>query len=321
MHNDNLKFKTYLILTFALLLGTFSFSFFAFAAESNQLSTEAAGVAGDQCPQIEGIFSAIYTGDFAGAREALGGSPESKSTAINQLINIISEYEVVDAKRQSTREDAYREELAELEKLRVQADTNGINDINDITAVLLVVVQASDLADERQKAELLSEPFVQKVFQKAIEKAAEYESEGKWLDAYLSCYSWLQAIDEDNKAYSDYGDELYEKAGIVASFQDSPCESRKERYENVKKSVFVRAVDVLDSHSVVEPDYRQMATKAIRRCKLLAEVISKSFEQISQSENSSVKSKSGVNLSQEGILFCRRIARKLGFGQLLWMRL
>jgi carboxyl-terminal processing protease len=290
MHNDNLKFKTYLILTFVLLLGTFSFSFFAFAAESNRLSTE---VAGDPPPQIERIFSAIYTGDFTGAREALGGSPQSKSAAINQLINIISEYEAVDAKRQSTREDAYREELAELEKLRVQADTNGINDINDITAVLLVTVQASDLADERQKAELLSEPFIQKVFQKAIEKAAEYESEGKWLDAYLICYSWLQAIDEDNKAYSDYGDELYEKANIVASFQDSPCESRKERYENVKKSVFVRAVDVLDSHSVVEPDYRQMATKAIRRCKLLAEVISKSFEQISQSENSSVKSKSG----------------------------
>ena len=108
----------------------------------------------------------------------------------------------------------------------------------------------------------------------------------------MSCYSWLQAIDEDNEAYADYGEQLYEKANIVATFQDSPCESRKERYAGVKKEMFVRATDALNSHyvSAVEVDYRQMATKAIKRCKLLAEVIVRSFAQISQAENASEES-------------------------------
>jgi carboxyl-terminal processing protease len=280
MQNHNLKLKTYLILGFTLSLCAFSFSFFAFVAEPNSV---AAPVGGDPGLIVKQLCSNIYKGDFAASRALLGGSTKSKSTAITQLINIISEYEAIEQRRQSSREAAYAEKLAELEKFRVAEDTNDVNDVNDpnnmndpnnISKVLLVIANVAEFADEAQKGELLSEPFVKQVFQKAIDKAAEFESKGKWLDAYTNCYYWLKAIDANNEAYSDYADQLYEKANIVASFQDSPCETRKERFQGVKEERFVRAINALESDYVSRViDYLQMATKAISRCELLAEVM------------------------------------------------
>ena len=175
----------------------------------------------------------------------------------------------------------YAERLAELEKFLHRTPIGGVatdtNDVNDIPKVLSVIAKVSEFADEAQKSELLSEPFTQQTFQKAIEKASEFESKGNWLDAYAICYFWLQAIDEENEAYSDYAEQLIEKANIAASFQDSPCESREERYEGVEKEMFVWAIDALRFNYVSSIiDYRQMAVEAIRRCELLAKVMNSS---------------------------------------------
>ena len=122
----------------------------------------------------------------------------------------------------------------------------------------------------------MSNSFVKQTIQKAVDRATELESKGKWLDAYITCYSRLQRIDKDNKAYSDYAEQLWDKANIVASFQDSPCETQKERYAGVKKQMFIRAIDALNFNYVNIIDYRPMAIKAIRRCQLLTEVINSS---------------------------------------------
>lgn len=270
MQNQNLKFKTYLVLGLSVGLCTFSFSFFAFAAEPNQLSAE---VAGDPTPQIEQICSSIYKGDFLAARQILGGSTKSKSTTISQLINIVSEYEAMDARRRSTREQAYKEQLARLERFQAEADVNDVNDANNITSVLAVIAQVREFADEQQQ--LLSDSFVKRTIQRAKDKAAQYESEGNWLEAYITCYSWLQSIYPDDEAYSDYAERLVEKSGIVASFQDSPCESSEERFEGVREDILIWAIDVLSSNYVGIIDYRQMAIKAVKRCELLAEVMEK----------------------------------------------
>ncbi|MGA1980658.1 MAG: S41 family peptidase [Sedimentisphaerales bacterium] len=201
-------------------------------------------------------------------------------TQFGQLAEIVREYKDVNEQRRSARETVYAERLAELEKLRVAADTNDTNDVNDVNNIskaLSVIAKVSEFADEAQKVKLLSEPFAQQTFQKAIDKASEFESKGQWLDAYAICYSWLQAIDEENKAYSDHAELLIEKANIAASYEDSPCESREERYEGVKKEMFVRAIDALRFDYVSSIiDYRQMAVEAIKRCKLLAEVVNSS---------------------------------------------
>ncbi|MFA5252521.1 MAG: S41 family peptidase [Phycisphaerae bacterium] len=217
----------------------------------------------------------------AGGREI----NEVVQSQLGQLAEIVQEYKNISEQRKSAREDAYAERLAELEKLQAEADTsdvgdvNDINDVNNISKALSVIAKVSEFADKAQKTELLSGPFTQRSFQKAIDKASELESKGKWLDAYSICYSWLQAIDGNNKAYSDHAEQLIEKASIAALFQDSPCESRKERFENVKKEMFTRSIEALRLDYVSSIlDYRQMAIKAVKRCELLAEVTSLSPE-------------------------------------------
>jgi len=64
-----------------------------------------------------------------------------------------------------------------------------------------------------------------------------------------------------------------DKASIAGSFQDSPCETRKERFEGVEKRMFERAMDALSLHYVNSIDYFEMATKAIDRCDQLAQVL------------------------------------------------
>jgi carboxyl-terminal processing protease len=185
------------------------------------------------------------------------------------------------------RQAAFKEQLDKLEELRTAAETieaNDVNEVNDIPKILAVVARAGEFANEQQKMELLSDKFVQQTFEKAKAKAAEFESDGKWIDAYMVCYSWLAVIEKDNKTYTDYAEELYEKANIVASFQDSPCESQQERYTGIKKQMFTRAIDTLNFNYVGPIDYAEMATKAIKRCRLLAEVLSESFDEISKTK-------------------------------------
>lgn len=240
---------------------------------------------------VESACKLIYQSKFDAAKETISqahnGSGAELSETLDQLLGIINEYQDLSQHRQSAWQDTYKQQLAELEKLQA-ADTRDVNnlvaisdanDANDIINTLTVIAKASEFANEAQRAELLSKPFVKKVFQKVIDKAAEFELQGKWLEAYTTCYVWLQAIDPNNRAYSDYADELLDKASIVASFQDSPCETSQERFQGIKKEMFIRAIDAMDVYYVNDIDYSQMVIKAIRRCELLAEVIATSFLQ------------------------------------------
>jgi len=264
--------------------------------------------------QIEAAFALIYQGKFDAAsgliKQTYKDEPNELSPPVaEKLLEIIDKYQALSQQRQSGRLTAYRsaiDELAKLEKLRaavpqgtLSTDTNSVNnlaaisdanDANDETFVLSVIAKASEFANAQQRTELFSQPFVKQVFQKVIDKATEFKLQGKWLDAYTSCYAWLQVIDPNNKAYSDYAEELLDKASIVASFADSPCETRQERFQGIKEEMFIRAIDALNVHYVSDIDYSQMASKAIRRCELLAEVLEK-FE--IQSPRLLVEDKSG----------------------------
>lgn len=243
---------------------------------------------------VQKACALIYQGKFDAADEFIKSIKFQPDSSFDRLAAIVEEYRSITKQRQSSRQAAYRERLDELEKLRtgidsnqdVVADPNNVDDANDvsrITSRLSVIARVEEFADDTQKAELLAEPLVKQVFQEAMDKAAEFEEKGEWLEAYVTCYSWLQVIEEDNQAYSDYTEQLIDKAGIVASFQDSPCETRQERYKGVDEELFVKAIKDLDSKYVGTIDYRQMAAKAITRCRLLAEVVDKSFAKIQES--------------------------------------
>ena len=239
----------------------------------------------------------IYQGKFDAAGELIQKHVKDVNDANNpwrELSQVVQEYEQLSRNRQSQRQGSYNEQLAELEKLRTgqtNADINDANKISDanqapdanrpidpndpnnVFAVLAVVARACEYADEQQKKSLLAEPFVAESISKAKTRAGEFELRGGWIDSYVACYRWLSAIDPNNKSYSDYAEQLIDKAEIAGSFQDSPCETSKQRFETVKKRMFVRAVDALNFNYVSRIDYAEMAKAGVKRCKSLAEVM------------------------------------------------
>lgn len=227
---------------------------------------------------VKEICGLIYQGKFDAADTLIKQYNQTQSPLLGQLAEITAEYKVINQRRQTAREAEYKEKLAELEKFQTGTDANYVGDVNDannLTDVLSVITKTCELADTQQKEKLLSRPYTKQTIQKAIDKAAEYESQGKWLDAYIICYSWLQAIEPNNKEYSDYSDKLVEKASIAASFQDSPCETSKQRFEGVTKGIFTWTLAALKANYIGIIDYKQMAKKAIERCRLVGEVIGK----------------------------------------------
>jgi carboxyl-terminal processing protease len=296
-------------LVFCFFISVFLHLFcYGFASKPVPTSRDLAGKAEatDSTPNsidVNAVCELIYRGQFEAAGQLanlyLGRSrerPDSNGTIVKKIVQleqIVTEYQAISQRRREALEAAYQSQITKLEKLQANTNANDvndvndvidINDVNDIVRIFSVFVRAIEFADERQKKELLSDSFLNEVFQKAIERAAEFESEGKWLDAYVNCYSWLEVIDANNQVYSDYAEQLREKANIVGSFQDSSCESRRERFDGVEGRILVRAVDFLRSNYVNTIDYRQMGIEGIERCELLAEVVKLSFSEISKSK-------------------------------------
>jgi carboxyl-terminal processing protease len=236
----------------------------------------------------------IYQGHFSAAADLARAAKASQGERAEQLERIIQQHEQIAQRRQADRAEAYAEQLKELDKLRAVVDLSKVdppvkaredadpdaesgsaepNEPNDVTDVLVVLVKATEYANDQQKVALLADPFVQKVLQISADRSVILEAQGKWLEAYTGYFYWLSAIDPDNTGYSDHADELVDKASIAGSFQDSPCETRKERFEGVEKRMFERAMDALSLHYVNSIDYFEMATKAIDRCDQLAQVL------------------------------------------------
>jgi len=223
---------------------------------------------------VNSVCDKILRGDFVSAREIARKSAAFDSIGLRQLRTIIDEYMAIEARRNASKNDAYREQIAKLEILRQKGFTK---DINDVGKVLAVASKALGYSSKEQEQALLNDLLVRQAVRQAKRIAAELEAKGKWLDAYKICYSKLGQMYKDNKKYSDYAKQLLQKADILASLQDSPCQSCQERYAGIEKQMFINAVDFLDSSYVNIVDYREMTIKAVNRCKLLVEVMSSSY--------------------------------------------
>ena len=257
----------------------------AYTSEAAESVSVESSVIGQAC-------KLIYEGQFDAAdkliKQSRNDDPDQLGKAVPRLSQLVDQYKSISQERQLAREAAYKEVLTELVIFQAPAEANDVNDANSAdknTSILSVIARTSEFADEAQKKQLLSDPFVKEAVQKAIDKAAEYEVEGKWLEAYTNCYGWLVAIDPNNEGYSDYAQQLLDKATIAVSFEDSPCETSEERFLGVKEELFIRAITFLNSNYVSIINYNEMAAKAIERCKLLAEVISTSSRLNEDSKN------------------------------------
>ena len=222
---------------------------------------------------IDSVCEEIRRGDFVSAREIVRKSDAVKSRGLRQLETIIDEYMAIEARRKASQNDAYRERKGKLEELRQKGFPK---DVNDVRRVLAVASKALEYSNKEQEQALLNDILVRKTVRRAKRIAAEFESKGKWLDAYKICYSKLEKMYKGDKKYADYAKQLLAKADIVSFLQDSPCQSCEERYAGIEKQMFINAVDFLDAGYVNIVDYRGMTIKAVNRCKLLAEVMSNS---------------------------------------------
>ena len=234
-------------------------------------------VAGQKSKFASAVDSAcdkISIGDFTSAQEIVRKSITVQSTGLRQLETIIDEYMAIQARRDASQNDAYREQKSELDQLREKGLPK---DINDVGKVFTVVLKALEYSNKEQGQALLNDPCVKQAVRQAKLLAAEFESEGRWLDAYAICYNKLTLMYKDDNKYSAYAKLLQEKADIAAFLQDNPCQTCQERYKGIEKQMFINAVDFLDSSYVSIIDYRSMAIKGINRCKLLAEVISNPY--------------------------------------------
>jgi carboxyl-terminal processing protease len=265
---------------------------------------------------VEAACALIEQGKFDAAGQLIeaSGSSRPEWKLVSQLKEIVGQWQQMQKERQSQKETTYKEQLAELERVKarrpvaslrwgvledmevfgqrwlsdlgstprrdgedvgseVDNDANEQGEPSGPVAILAAVTRTSEFADEEQKKELLSDPCVLEAVEKAKSDAAGLERRGKWLDSYIMCYSWLAGMEPNNKGYVDYAERLIEKAEIGGAFQDSPCETGKQRFEGVKRRIFERAVDALNFNYINKIDYRDMAAKGIKRCRLLAEVV------------------------------------------------
>ena len=223
---------------------------------------------GNTAALIKSAVQEICDGNFIAAEQTLSNTGRGNSNTA-ALSDIISQYRQIQLARQQSQKQFLDEQLAELEKLKARPETNEPN----LLDVFPVIVKLHESADDTQKQQILADEFVQKTIAKARQTGDEYESKGQWLDSLIYCYSWLTMIYEDDKTISEKKEELEEKTFIKASLMDNPCETCTERYQKVKSEMFTRSLDVLE-YGYVEPFYySDMADKAIKRCRYLAEAL------------------------------------------------
>ena len=227
----------------------------------------------------------IYQGQFTEAGRLLDQNEGPiDSSAKEMLLELVGEYQEIQTLRLETRSKAYQEQLDALDKLEngdpnEAIDPNAVPDPNEdpeltrLIKTLSVVRNASELATAEQRLALQSNAFVANTIEKAVERATVHEAEGRWLEAYTECYSWLRAIDPNNQGYEDYIDELLDRVSIDSSFNDSPCETSAARYKGVRKEIFQEAIRALNLYYVNRIDFAEMASEALKRCKLVVEVV------------------------------------------------
>jgi len=210
---------------------------------------------------------------------------------------ILDQYDRIWQSRQAERQRIYARYVQRLEQLKTGRPSGqepnkpeddldepnrlaGPVDINDpngagVRAVLATVATAVQFADPCQRDSLLKDALVKAAMERAMDLAIGLEQQGKWLDAYINYAAYLKAIDPNNQAYKECTQEWLEKAEIAATFEDSPCETSKQRFEGVSRRIFTRAVRIIGTRYVNSVDYTQMASDGLKRTRQLGEVLAK----------------------------------------------
>lgn len=226
----------------------------------------------------------ILIGDFNGAGELVEKFSDQGSENLSRLGFVVEEYKQLEAKRRELKSKSYDEQIEELMKYREKAGSEYAVEVNDIDDIFVILATAAEYTDKEQKKALLEEGFAQAVISKSIAQAAEYESQGRWTDAYAICYYWLQNLYKDNAEYKEHAESLIEKGEVELTLMDDGCDmTSAQRHAGIKSDMLVRAIRAMNLNYVSVVDYNEMANKALKRCLVLSEVIEKSQKELAYS--------------------------------------
>lgn len=248
------------------------------------------------------------TGNLAAARETLEAA-DGENGALERLGQILEGWEQMEQRRQLLRRQVWERQQQRLRELQEQLAKQLVEEMSSaelppqelqdaseaeleaesaqtdargLEGVLAVAIRLRDLATDEEKQSLLEDSFIRQAVQTALHRARLYEEKGRWTDAYVRCYYWLTALDEDNPEYRRKADELSEMLEIELSLKDGSCDDTvQKRYQDVKVDMLERAIYLLDNNYVRPLEYDEMIEKAFQRFDLLARVLEKSAAEIS----------------------------------------
>lgn len=221
---------------------------------------------------IESVCGYISRGDFEGAQRSLQLCRDGSADSVRQLREIIADHKRFTSQREAANGIYFNQYDTGLKNL---SDYNLSENPEKLAEALTLAVKAYGVAGDHQKQSILDDPFVNQVIDMSLSRSFYLEEQGDWLGAYTDCYRHLQMLYPDEVEYLEYSRNLLAKNEILVSLSDSPCENFSDRHAGIDADTFVKAVDMLDDVYVVRiTDYRAVAESAIKRCSLLAEVIS-----------------------------------------------
>ncbi len=223
------------------------------------------------------VCSLITEGNFDSAGSVLDGT-DSDAANFNGLKSIVSEYQQMQVARAKGHHEVYLKQMAKFDKLRVSASSD---DFNEFDKAFAIFVKAIEYATDDEKGQLLDDELIKTMVKKTEQKGQKLDKNSNWRNAYSKCYYWLNELYPENSDYRDISDELMEKNAIELSLQDAHGETSYQRHAGIKPRMLLMAVKKLDFDYIDIVDYSAMIEAALKRCRLLGEVLKNSKKELS----------------------------------------
>ena len=104
---------------------------------------------------VDSVCELIYQGKFDAVGELIEKSGQEQQAPLSRLADIVKEYQGINERRRLARETAYKEQLAELEKLKLKTKADDANDANGISKAFVVISKLSESANEKETSVLV----------------------------------------------------------------------------------------------------------------------------------------------------------------------
>lgn len=216
--------------------------------------------------ELDLIDSRVRKGEFEASVQLLGKSVHQEERA-GKVQKVLEEYLSLRqqwAQQQRQTEESRQARLAEYRS----AEPNAV----DPQAVLRLLSRMQQ--DGEPSAETLrADPWVRGLLEPMRKRWKELESQGYYAKAYSQAFQWLLLADPNDPGLREHKEALLDKAEIERMLIPPTCKGQESGFARAEKSVFYRALKVLETNYIRPPDFAAAAKGILRHSRLLAEVL------------------------------------------------